>query len=226
MSSILQAARNARDLGGHEGRDGRRTKENAFIRSDAPRERMARDGETLRSRGVTVVIDLRTEAEAAGHPSAFADIQGISYLHCPIAEGSEAPESPDEVPASYLRIAGAAQMPRIFRALAQAPGGALFHCTAGKDRTGVVAAILLLLAGVDDGEIAADYAVSRENNRERLAAYLSAHPEVNPEAVLAREDNMLAFLRLFREKWGTAEGYLAALGLDGEDIRRLREKLL
>lgn len=225
MSSLLYAAVNARDLGGHLTAAGL-TRADAFWRSDAPGAFDRRDGDILRRHGISTVIDLRTEEEAAKLPSAFAGMREITYVHCPVKEGSNVPESLAAVPASYLLIAKAGQMPRVFRTLAQAPGGALFHCTAGKDRTGVVAAILLALSGVDDGEIAADYVISRENNRERLAAFLSRHPEVSPDTVLAREESMLGFLRLFREAWGSAEGYLTWLGLDGDMIQRLKSKLL
>jgi len=225
-SSLLTAACNCRDLGGHAAMDGRVTAFGKFWRSDAPRGGAARDADILRACGITTVLDLRTEEEASARPSAFAALIGIAYAHFPIAEGSDAPASLEAVPASYLRIALSPNMPRVFRCLADAPGGALFHCTAGKDRTGVVSAVLLSLCGVPDAEIIADYVLSRENNRERLEAFLAAHPQVDRQAVLANEKSMEGFLRLFRERFGGAEGYFADIGVPPAQVRLLREKLL
>lgn len=71
-----------------------------------------------------------------------------------------------------MEIAHAVCMREIFKTIANAKSGVLFHCTAGKDRTGVVSAILLALVGVADEDIVYDYAISREFNKQRIEAFL------------------------------------------------------
>ena len=225
-NSLLISACNCRDLGGHQGADGRITAYGRFWRSDAPRGNADADAETLLRHGMDTVIDLRTAEEAEKSSDPLAVQEGFRYRLLSVDEGSAPPARAEDVPDSYMAIAAAAVMPRVYRCLAEAPRGVLFHCTAGKDRSGVVSAVLLLHAGVGDGEIIADYVLSRENNRERLEAFLKKHPEVDRNTVLAREESMEGFLRLFRERYGGTDGYFRALGLREETGRALRRKLL
>ncbi|TFY60047.1 hypothetical protein EVG20_g7568 [Dentipellis fragilis] len=114
--------------------------------------------------------------------------------------------------------------------------GFIFHCTAGKDRTGILAAILLMLAGVDDETIAQDYAltrIGREPMREAVMARLSREPIFvqNPDAALnmfsSRHETMLAFLQMFRERYGGAEGYLKQYcAFTDDDIATIRRNLV
>lgn len=112
----------------------------------------------------------------------------------------------------------------------------LFHCTAGKDRTGIIAAILLKLVGVDDETIAKDYAltrVGREPAREMILARLSKEPifRSSNEASLimftCRHETMTAFLDLIDEKYGGVEEYVKKfVGLTDEDISTIRNNFL
>ena len=97
---------------------------------------------------------------------------------------------------------------------------------AGKDRTGVVSAVLLLLCGVDRDTVIDDYVISRYNNKERLERYLNEHPEVDREIVMANEKSMDRFIDLFTEKYGRAEEYLGSVGLSAAQTERLRAKML
>ena len=225
-NSLLISACNCRDLGGHRGLDGRITAFDRFWRSDVPREFAEADADMLLKHGVRTIIDLRTAEEAEKTPDPLAGRAGFRYRLFPIEEGSMPPRRLQDVPESYMKIASSAVMPGAFRCMAEADGGVLFHCTAGKDRSGVVSAILLAHAGVGEEEIIADYVLSRENNRERLEAFLKKHPEVDKNTVLAREESMAGFLRLFREKHGDTAGYFRALGLEEEIGKILRSKLL
>ncbi len=108
---------------------------------------------------------------------------------------------------------------------AAGPGPLLFHCVAGKDRTGVIAALLLSLADVAPAAIAADYAVSAGNLRE---AYLSRYPDADPAAIIASlrcpeeaVHNMLRYL----DRAGGIRAYLGGIGLSAAEITRLRARL-
>ena len=151
----------------------------------------------------------------------------IAFLreHCPITEESEIPASVEAVPVSYMEIAGAVEMPEVFRCIARAPEGVIFHCSAGKDRTGVVSAILLLHAGVERRDIVYDYALSREYNRSRMEALIKRRPEI-ADIVTPKEAYMERFLELFREKYSDTTHYFKGLGLTEEEIINIRSKLI
>jgi len=224
--SLLSCSYNTRELGGFSTANGKLTKNNVFWRSDVLSEMTAEDLEKLRTAHITTVIDMRTDEERLKKPCGLAGIDGIEYLHFPITEGSGVPTSLEAVPLSYMEIAAAEGMPSVIRAMAEAENGVLFHCTAGKDRTGVVSAIILLLCGVDRETIVRDYVVSREYNHTRLEAFLAAHPEVDRNIVLANEKSMNGFIALFTQRYGSVSSYFEAIGLSAEHAEKIRIKLI
>ena len=226
MKSLLQTTQNTRDLGAHATVDGKVTVCNRIYRSDRQEYPSQKDIDFLLARKITTIIDLRTQADTAVKPSGFANLEGFRYFNIPIEEGSTIPESADAVPGSYLRIACAENMRKVFEAIAQAESGVMFNCAAGKDRSGVVAAILLMLCGVQEVEIIADYMLSKEANRERFELLKIKHPEIDMNIVIPRESFMRDFLRLFSERFGTVRNYFAALGLTEDLIARIYGKLL
>ena len=223
--SLLSCSLNTRELGGIRTADGGITRNNVYWRSDVPSDPSAEDIEKLRAANITTIIDMRTDAEAAKAPCGLADIGGFRYLRFPILEGSGVPESLEAVPYSYMTIALAENMPGVMRSIAEAPDGAIFHCTAGKDRTGVVSAIILLICGADREAIVSDYVVSREYNHKRLEAFLASHPDVDRNIVLANEKSMNGFIDLFTARFGTVESYFEHIGLTAEHVRMIRNKL-
>ena len=224
--SLLTTTQNTRELGGYVIRDGLATKRNSLWRSDVQNYPGDEDIALLKERGITTILDLRGEKEIARKPSGFAKAEGFTYINCPIIEGSGVPESVKKVPVSYMAIAQAENMPKVFRTIAKAETGVMFNCTAGKDRTGVVSAILLLHAGVSDADIIENYVLTREYGRERLELVHKNFPEVDMNIVTPKEWYMEDFLRLFREKFGTTEAYFKTLGLSEEEIGNIRRKLV
>ena len=153
---------NARDLGGLPTADGRETRRGALVRSDAV-DRLSADGwAALRAHGVRTIIDLRNEDELAENAG------GVETVHVPL-------DGLDEDPEFWSYWANGPQfgtplyygpflerfpdrMERVLDAVEQAePGGVLFHCVGGRDRTGLVAIVLLAVAGVPPELIAEDY---------------------------------------------------------------------
>jgi len=117
----------------------------------------------------------------------------------------------------------------IFTALARTDGAAVFHCFAGKDRTGMVAAMSLALAGVDVDSIAADYAETDSQMATRYEEWLAAAPPAQLEEM--REDlrcppeRIVGVLDHLETRWGGVEGYLEAAGMSAADVSTLRSKL-
>ncbi len=224
--SMLSSSYNTRELGGFKTADGSITKNNVYWRSDVLSEPQADDISKLLSAHITTIIDMRTEAERAKTPNTLSELSDFEYHHFPIVEGSGVLESLEAVPLSYMTIATAENMPKVMKVLAEAEQGVLFHCTAGKDRTGVVSAMILMTCGVDRESIVRDYVISREYNHKRLEAFLAAHPEVDRNIVLANEKSMNGFIDLFTERFGTVENYFERIGLSIDHIERIRSKLI
>jgi protein-tyrosine phosphatase len=156
-----------------------------------------------------------------------------TYIHLPLIDDStmrrlaEAPNMFDR----YLMMLEHRQAAfgAIFNTLAQADGTVVFHCFAGKDRTGLVAAMSLALAGVDIDSIAADYAETDSQMSSRYEEWLAA---ASPEKLQEMRDDlrcpperMISVLDHLDQKWGGAEAYLEAAGLPSNAITRLRLKL-
>lgn len=188
MPSLLQSTANTRQ-----------TLPGSFhiLRSDAPLSPTAQDIAFLLAHGVTTLIDLRSDAEVARKPCPLAEDARFTYRHMPVTGGNAMPVSPADVPLSYLHMVDE-QMARILDAIHAAPDGVMYFCTAGKDRTGVVSALVQREAGLAPEEIAADYALSGENLQERFAAFRAIHPEINVEIYTPKAAYMEQFLDLLK----------------------------
>ncbi|QUA52423.1 tyrosine-protein phosphatase [Aristaeella lactis] len=224
--SLLKTTRNTRDLGGHPAAGGRVTVPDRIWRSDRQENPDPEDIALLRSKGITTIIDMRTEEDNLTKPSFFRSLEGFTFLNYPIIEGDTIPESVEAVPGSYMNIACSENMPRILKAIADADTGVMYNCAAGKDRTGVVTAILLMLCGVSDEEITADYMLTKECNRERFELLRKRRPDLDMNIVIPRESFIRDFMDLFRERFGSVDGYFACIGLSEETKQKLLARLL
>ena len=225
-ASLLKTTRNTRDLGGHPAAGGRVTVPDRIWRSDRQENPDPEDIALLRSKGITTIIDMRTEEDNLTKPSFFRSLEGFTFLNYPIIEGDTIPESVEAVPGSYINIARSENMPRILKAIADADTGVMYNCAAGKDRTGVVTAILLMLCGVSDEEITADYMLTKECNRERFELLRKRRPDLDMNIVIPRESYIRDFMDLFRERFGSVDGYFACIGLSKETKQKLLARLL
>lgn len=225
MKSLLDTTQNTRDLGGYLRINGEKTRPFRFLRSDKPEHPSQPDFQFLLSHGITTVIDLREESAVNRLENPFANHSGFFWHHCPIQEGSGIPESVEAVPGSYLQIAESPGAAEAFRVMASAPDGVLFHCSAGKDRTGTLSAILLMLAQVPEETIVSDYLMTGECIRERLELVHQRFPELDMNIVTPSERHIAGFLRLWKDKYSTAEHYLQSIGMTDGQIEKLRRKL-
>lgn len=224
---------NARDLGGHPTVDGSVTKRRSLLRADDLAQLSSEGLETLAGYGVETVLDLRWPEEISAAPSPVPErLPGVRYVPVSLLA---------ETPADWGALGGYCAkeqwkctvlerlQPQLKEALAviaaAGPGPLLFHCVAGKDRTGVIAALMLTLADVVPAAIAADYAASTGNLREEyLRRYRDADPAAIIEAVRCPEEgvyNMLDYL----DRAGGIRGYLRGIGLSEAEIVRLRARL-
>jgi protein-tyrosine phosphatase len=157
----LAGTYNLRDVGGYPTQNGSRTRWRTLLRSDSLHRLATGEQATLLELGLRTVIDLRSERELAEAPNVFAASDNVRYLNLPLVPGggdvrAEIPSL--EVLYRLIVNTRSAELAAIVNTLA-VPGAlpAVVHCTAGKDRTGLVIALLLRLVGVDAETIAADY---------------------------------------------------------------------
>lgn len=167
-----------------------------LLRSDAPLSPTAADVDFLLSRGITTLIDLRSDAEVQRRPCPLAEDSRFTYLHMPVTGGNSMPDSPADVPLSYLRMVDA-QMARILDII-QSTEGVMYFCAAGKDRTGVVSALIQRENGMSAEDIAAEYAISGDNLRAMFTVFQASHPEINVEIYTPKKEYMLQFLSMLK----------------------------
>ncbi|WP_159459716.1 tyrosine-protein phosphatase [Scatolibacter rhodanostii] len=223
---ILDNTENTRDLGGYPTDEAKITKYGVFLRSAVPVNLSKADSKMLKQMGINTIIDFRVEDEIERVPSYFADKADFIYYSLPIRGSHYMRNGPEAISAAYMKMLQSEAMPKIFKIQAEMSGGCLFHCTAGKDRTGTVAAILLLLAGVSDLDIVADYVMSYPYLARFLTIFQKEDPNFPAYVLRSDPEYMQGFLALFHEEYGTAENYLASIGVTNQEIEKLRAKLV
>lgn len=217
---------NVRDLGGY-GCPGGETVFGKLIRSAVPEHLTPEDIALFQKVGLTDVIDLRADLELRQAPNAFCGVEGVTVHSIPfLSDAADIPQTDEAVPASYLAIARHPNMAKVMRVFLNAKGATLFHCSAGKDRTGTTAALLLLLAGVGEDDIIADYCLSQVYMRKQLDRFARECPQFPLCLIYPRMENILGFLELFRRAYPNAESYFVELGMAEAEIKELREKII
>ena len=180
MGGILQSTLNTRPLP---------TGDLRYIRSDFPGKLTDQEVEWLRENDIITIVDLRERKEYEQKPCRLETEEGFTYYHLPVTGGGDTPESPEAVAYVYLQMIDT-QMDRIIHTIMNAKSRVLYFCSAGKDRTGVVSAIILKKLGYDDQTIIHDYMETKYNLMDYLVAYVEAHPEVDLKTIVPNEENI------------------------------------
>jgi protein tyrosine/serine phosphatase len=237
---------NFRDLGGYPAADGRSVRLRRLYRSDGLWRLTEDDFEGFSALGIRTVLDLRRpdELEADGR---VADSLGLEYHHANFHADMWPQHTlgPADMP-RYLAdryaemadggLSGRNAVAPALRLIARAEeaGPLVFHCAAGKDRTGVLAALTLSLLGVSDDDIAGDYALSAESERRfhewRRSLSLGQPEEAGHASAWVLNpcpaEAMHLFLTELRERYGSVEDYARRAGLTDAELVTLREHLL
>jgi protein-tyrosine phosphatase len=230
--------RNVRDLGGLAVADGRRTRRRSLIRADLLGRLTPRGRQQLLAYGVRTIVDLRFPGEIAADPPPDFEDQGRAPLYVNPTVKQAGAETRTRLKQAqtraelYIVILDELMENQaiILRAIAgAAPGGLVFHCHSGKDRTGITAALLLSLAGVDEEAIAADYALTQERlwpyYERRVGDY--ADMEDDPWLIpITEPQTMLDTVDHLQETYGGVEPYLLQAGVTAEEIEQLKSRLI
>jgi protein-tyrosine phosphatase len=234
---------NVRDLGGHPTEDGGETRFGVYVRADAV-DRLSEEGwRALVDYGVRTVVDLRLADEREVDPPAGLPIVSLHRPLVPdfghpdweeineLSLGTELPESTLLVYLEFLeRYRDRFGEAVTAIASADADGAVLFHCMGGKDRTGLIAALLLRIAGVQRDAVAADYARSGENLRLILDAWIAGTEDDQDRNLRTRisatpAEAMLGVLAALDTRYGGAEAYLQAAGVGDGELQMVRARL-
>jgi protein-tyrosine phosphatase len=226
----FQGCFNFRDLGGYPTRSGRQLRWRRLFRSDGLHRLTRADHSGLAPIGLRTIIDLRTTAEADEH-GCFDRRNAAEYHHLPLIDvlppREEMVTTTDAgfVAGRYLEMLrqGEDSIREALAILTDASSyPAVFHCTAGRDRTGIVAAVLLGLVDVPDATIGADYVLSREPMVRMLRQLRAEHPGATEDLdryadaiVAVSPETMERFLVSLRHEYDSFEGYARSIDMAG-----------
>ncbi|KAI5993629.1 protein-tyrosine phosphatase-like protein [Pisolithus albus] len=249
----ISGVSNVRDLGSYPATTSNVITKPGYMFRAAEVSNITKEGaEKMRALRITTVFDLRSDPEMKKYSTPIPTIEEVNIIRVPVFKNEDySPESMAKKFELYAKGTteafiqlysqildhGGKAFGTILRHVRDKPNSPfLFHCTAGKDRTGVMAAILLKLATVDDHYICHDYSltrVGREPDREKVIKRLSTEPlfAANTDAALrmltSRYSTMTAFLELLERVYGGVEEYVKKYcGLTDEDISRIRTNLV
>jgi len=222
---------NVRDLAGMPTTDGGHIAPGALIRADSLDKLVDEARDLVRDAGVSRIVDLRRRGESRrAHP--FAD--DTTYVSVPVQDPADSDNQHLKLVDIYLTMLDL--RPELFAeavaAIADAPDGAVVvHCAGGKDRTGMVVAMALSVAGVAPEVIAADYALTESRLAELDRAYLERVTDPDMREVIrglqaTPADNMLTVLDHLNTRYGGVEAYLRSGGMTADQLERLRARLV
>ena len=237
----IEGAYNVRDLGGYPTRDGRQTRWLTFLRSDGMHRLTSRSQERLAQYGIRTVIDLRKTWEVRSAPNVFADSTRVKYHHQNMLGDNPAPQSSVDAEAAGrlgtlygLWLDQVQDQLGMTLATLAAPDAqpAVFHCSAGKDRTGIISALLLSLAGVPADTVASDYALTAP---QLFDVYVNEVAPPDLPATYTVEDYegdhcppeaMLETVAHLEDRYGGVEAYVRGCGLSANQVESLRVALI
>ncbi|HBZ70898.1 MAG TPA: hypothetical protein DEP35_14645 [Deltaproteobacteria bacterium] len=237
---VLEGCLNFRDLGGYPARDGRVVRPGLLYRSDALHLVTPSDIAILRDKlGIETIVDLRSSEELRSEGRGPLAALPIRFHHVPLVDGlTMRPEARTQASMQladrYFLLAEFAKdrIATVLETLAASDGPTVYHCAAGKDRTGVLSAVILGLLDVPDDTIIADYVLTAEALdaiQQRLLqseGYQSILAALPPDTMHAEAETMTRLLEKIRARYGSMREYAEAAGAKPEALQRLEERLL
>ena len=244
---------NFRDLGGIRTMQGRQIQWGKIYRSGKLEKLQREEFEAMKALGIRTVVDLRTIGEVTEEPDKIPPNEGINLIHIPISGitdedlhktkkdiKKQSPEEFDgagkmETVMERFAMQGHQDFAKVFELLLNEENSSIvYHCTAGKDRTGLLTALILSALGVADEVIMQEYLLSNYYRHEkmernaRLGAHILGIETESSRAIMDVRPNYLeASFHAIIEKYGSTEQYLqTAIGLEEQDLAKLRDLYL
>lgn len=245
---LLETLYNVRDLGGFPTKDGRITKFGVFVRSEAPVGLTPQDLNRLKSYGVTASMDFRSSGEMNARPSdlreCFTYYPRPLFHEAAIPGGARLKPPPKKIRwgEQYIEMAEGSRdwAIDVLNLAAKQDGALLYHCTTGKDRTGLMTCYLLSIAGVSRADIAADYCVSQiylepvyqkmRNGEMNLGPAPAGMQDGGQEMFMSEDffktppEAMLTLIDYLDQTYGSVVAYLHSIGVTEETMDVIRKK--
>lgn len=238
----MRGAYNIRDLGGYETASGQTIPWRRFLRADSLHRLEDGEADRLHKVGLRKVVDLRTQAELAQAPNPFAIHPDVHFVNLPLfddlsPEALSRTREPDDDPLlafymSALDTRGPAIQAILTEIATVEHGAVLFNCTAGKDRTGIIAALLLGLAEVSHDQIVADYTLTADFIADLVHEFLElsrargGDTDSYARLLQSPAPTMIGTLSWIENRHGSIPNYLRGIGMARHDIGKLRNRLL
>lgn len=225
---FIDKIENMRDIGGYSIDTNIVVKSRLVIRSNLVQNISSSDLDILLNKGFTNIIDLRNKEEVKNKKSVFQNNPKFNYKHIPIKGDGKLPNEDETVLDTYIEmLSGKEQIGEVFQILSNSQGGIIYYCNAGKDRTGVITAILLKLLGVNEKEIALDYIASGIFLKESLEDYAKTINNKNIlSIIIPKEETIFNLLRYIDDNYCSVENYLIECGLNRQDIDNIKNKYI
>lgn len=227
----LEGVVNFRDLGGLPTSDGRTVRSCRIFRSDVLYRLTSGDTIALRPLGIRTVIDLRSSDEVRNYPESPLKTAGLQHYNVPLVAGT--PLAADTMLEEYLLLLRNVRegFRAIFGHLARDVYPLVINCFDGKDRTGLASALILGALGTPADAIVADYALSEQHMMRHLHLHRAsddapAHSGPLPSWLVATPATMEMTLNAITEEWGSVRGYLGAIGVSSDELRRISNALV
>lgn len=214
---------NMRDIGGYVANN-LKVAEGKIIRSNLPNQISEEDKNYLKRIGIKHIIDLRSKEEVETKPSVFAGDTDFCFHHLEMIGGREIPKSCSAVPVSYFNMLEAKNNIRKIFEILKSGEKVLYFCNAGKDRTGVVTALILSALGVSIDDIANDY-VATKDLMENILRNNTFSDEIK-EIITPRTENIYKLYEMINEKYGSINEYFNEIGISEKDINIIRKNYL
>lgn len=221
---ICKSVNNLRDLGGYMTQDNRITKFNSIYRSDVPIFLTESELNYFKKNKLTTIIDLRTKEEISKKANYF-QTKGFDYYNITL-KGENCPKREKDIPFGYMEIINDKDnIKLVFDVIKNSQGAIFINCNSGKDRTGVICMLLLLLAKVPEKDIIADYQVSYTYLMDNIKKIHEENPHLPKFLGNSKAEYMEKTLELFKDKYKTIENYMKFIGLTDEDIKIIINKI-
>lgn len=214
---LFENVYNLRDLGGYVINEHQITKWQVFLRGDDLSLMNENDQQLLKRNGLTTVIDLRSAKECNQGRDPFENDREVSYIHCPVtvADAVDFTVIPKSLEVIYETMLNDRKfVGQVFEQFAKSDGMILFHCAAGKDRTGIIAFLLLKLMGASDQDIISDYQQSSTHLLPKFADI-----EINDELEMyihlmhSEPETIRQTITYFTKQFGDIKQYLLDCGI-------------
>ena len=238
----LEGLANARELGGFPCPEGL-TAFGRYLRSEVPARLSESDFTFFKEYGLKTVIDFRGGEEIAKTADVLSAQDWITYIHLPVFDENvvrgAAKDMLKDMSADFTWGKHYVQMAEekkdwvktVLETIAASEGVVLFHCTTGKDRTGIISAVLLGLCGVSESDIAADYCVSEIYLRDMFKAMSKYVPvdmdiEGSNPFLSTKWENMVMLLEYISRTYGGMAGYVRECGVAQETVDIIRGRFI